>query len=114
FTPYSSSHTQSQCGTITALPQIRARCVTDIPAVEVNADARGLARELMESGPMPNEYPEDSLHIAICAVNGIDYLVTWNCAHLANAIMRRQVDRFLEMAGYQAPVICTPEELMEE
>ena len=46
-------------------------------------------------------------------INGIDYLVTWNCTHLANAALRGQVERFVSAAGYQCPAICTPEELME-
>ena len=79
----------------------------------VGDEAETLARRMVEDGPMPKEYPEDALHIAICALNGIDYLVTWNCTHLANAVMRRQVERFLDGAGYACPVICTPEELME-
>lgn len=43
----------------------------------------------------------------------IDYLLTWNCKHLANASLRVQIAALLEDAGYACPVICTPEELME-
>lgn len=91
----------------------RLAAIHGIPALAVGDDAEVLARRMVEEGPMPKEYPEDALHVAICALNGIDYLVTWNCAHLANAVMRRQLERFLEAAGYACPVICTPEELME-
>jgi hypothetical protein len=84
-----------------------------IPALAVTDEALRIAHQLIESGPMPEEYPEDALHIAICAVNGVDYLVTWNCTHLANAALRGQVERFVAEAGYQCPAICTPEELME-
>jgi hypothetical protein len=52
--------------------------------------------------------------MAIAAVNGIDYLLTWNCKHLANAAHRQRIAALLEAAGYVCPVICTPEELMEE
>jgi hypothetical protein len=90
----------------------RIEAIDGISALAVGDDALQLAGALVESGPMPKQYPEDALHIAICVLNGIDYLVTWNCAHLANAAMRRQIERFLEKKGYQCPVICTPEELM--
>jgi len=91
----------------------RLAAIRGIPALAVGDEAEALARRMTADGPMPKEYPEDALHIAICAVHGIDYLVTWNCTHLANAAMRREVERCLAGTGYACPVICTPEELME-
>ena len=91
----------------------RLAAIEGVPALMVGEEALSLSRRLTEDGPMPREYPEDALHIAVCALNGIDYLVTWNCTHLANATLRRQVERFLDKTGYVCPVICTPEELME-
>jgi len=96
-----------------AAVQRRISVIQGVPALAVSDEAKDLALQMIDGGPMPKEYPEDALHIAVCALNGIDYLVTWNCTHLANATMRRQVERFLEAAGYVCPVICTPEELME-
>ena len=91
----------------------RIEAIEGIPALAVTEEVRRLAESLIGPGPMPEQYPDDALHVAICAVNGLDYLVTWNCTHLANATLRRQVERFLAQAGYECPVICTPEELME-
>lgn len=96
-----------------AAVQRRLAALSGIPAVAVSDEAKVLARQLVDGGPMPEEYPEDALHIAVCALNGIDYLLTWNCTHLANASIRRQVELCLEQAGYRCPIICTPEELME-
>ena len=93
--------------------QKRLVAIEGVPALDVSDEAKVLARKMVTGGPIPKEYPEDALHIAVCALNGIDYLVTWNCTHLANATLRRQVERFLEKAGFVCPVICTPEELME-
>ena len=93
--------------------QRRLGAIEDVPALDVSDEAKALARQMVTGGPIPKEYPEDALHIAVCALNGMDYLVTWNCTHLANATIRRQVERFLEKAGFVCPVICTPEELME-
>jgi len=104
--------TEAEDGDPTAA-QKRLAAIEGVPALDVSDEAKVLARQLVEGGPIPKEYPEDALHIAVCALNGIDYLVTWNCTHLANATIRRQVERFLEVAGFVCPVICTPEELME-
>lgn len=56
---------------------------------------------------------EDALHIAIAVTNGVDYLLTWNCKHIANAVIRRQVERVCRLRGYEPVSICTPEELLE-
>jgi hypothetical protein len=73
-----------------------------------------LAEQLVSNGLVPREFAADALHISIAAVNGIDYLLTWNCKHLANAAHRQKTEAVVEAAGYVCPVICTPEELMEE
>lgn len=57
---------------------------------------------------------EDAVHIAVAAVHGVDYLLTWNCRHIANATMRQAIERTCREAGYEPPVICTPEELIDE
>ena len=75
--------------------------------------AVSLAEALVGEGPIPREYNEDALHIALCAVNGVDFLMTWNCRHLANATLRDDVRAVVESRGFRCPVICTPEELME-
>ena len=78
-------------------------------------DAAGkLAARLVESGAVPRKAAEDALHIAIAAVQGVDYLLTWNCKHIANASMRQAIEGVCRAAGYEPPVICTPEELMND
>jgi len=105
--------TEAEDGDAAAV-QKRLLAIEGVPALLVSDEAKALARQMVTGGPIPKEYPEDALHIAVCALNGIDYLVTWNCTHLANATIRKQVERFFERAGYVCPAICTPEELMEE
>jgi hypothetical protein len=53
------------------------------------------------------------LHIAVAAVHGMDYLLTWNCTHIANAALRGPMEDACRANGYVLPVICTPEELLE-
>ena len=78
-------------------------------------DATGeLAAKLVASGAVPRKAGEDALHIAVAAVHGVDYLLTWNCKHIANATRRQAIERVCREAGYEPPVICTPEELMND
>jgi len=51
--------------------------------------------------------------VAVAVVNGIEYLLTWNYKHLANAGMRSKIETTCRELGYEAVIICTPEELME-
>jgi hypothetical protein len=71
------------------------------------------AELLLQAGVVPAKVHSDAIHIAVAAMNHIAYLVTWNCAHIANATVRGKIEGTCRAAGLQAPVICTPEELME-
>lgn len=92
---------------------LRLAAIQGIAILALSGDAISIAEHLVDSGLIPREVAADALHIAIAAANGIDYLLTWNCKHLANASLRVQIAALLEDAGYACPVICTPEELME-
>lgn len=85
-----------------------------IARLRVTDAAGGLAARIVESGAVPRPAAEDALHIAIAAVHGVDYLLTWNCKHIANAAMRQSIERACREAGYEPPIICTPEELMDD
>ena len=88
--------------------------INDIDSLAISDEAVSLAEALVQEEAVPHQFGEDALHIAICAVNGIDFLLTWNCKHLANALRRHKIETIVEMKGYQCPVICTPAELMED
>ena len=92
----------------------RLRLLSDIPMLEITEDVLLLASALLQSGIIPAKAAGDASHIAICAVHGIDYLMTWNCAHIANATIIRTVCKILEEYDYSCPIICTPEGLLEE
>ena len=86
--------------------------LADIRVLELTEDALELAADLVDKGSLPKNATEDALHIAIATVHGIDYLLTWNCRHMANAQMRQAVVSRCASRGYEAPIICTREELM--
>jgi hypothetical protein len=73
-----------------------------------------LAAALAGAGAVPTQAVVDATHISIATVHGMAYLLTWNCAHIANATMRTQIENVCRNAGYEPPVLCTPEELMED
>jgi predicted nucleic acid-binding protein len=85
-----------------------------LPQLEMTDACRELARQLVDRHAIPREAVEDALHIAIAAVHGVDYLLTWNCAHIANAQRRSAIEQVCRDRGCEPPLICTPEELMGE
>lgn len=91
----------------------RLSLLEEVSILELTEEANDLASELLKQGALPKNATVDALHIAIAVVNGMDYLLTWNCAHIANATMRGTIEHICRTKGYEPPVICTPEELME-
>ena len=80
----------------------------------IKSEAEALAEELVNLGALPEKAQNDALHIAVAAVYRVPFLLTWNCTHMANATMRAQIETVCASKGFKAPIICTPEELMEE
>ncbi len=72
-----------------------------------------LGEALLKEGPIPERARIDAYHIASAAVSGINYLLTWNCTHIANAAMRMSIENVCRDYGFEPPIICTPDELME-
>ena len=67
---------------------------------------------MLAAGALPAKARVDALHVAVATVNGMEYLLTWNCRHLANAVLWRKIEQTCSVAGYEPPTICTPYELM--
>lgn len=83
-----------------------------IPVLTINAATRNLAKELIHHVGLPPKAAVDAVHIATAALNNIDYLLTWNCKHIANPAFRRRIEDVLDDAGVSSPVICTPQEIL--
>ena len=92
----------------------RLEAIKGIAELKVTEEARILAKALISEGPIPAASEIDAYHIAVATVNGMDYLLTWNCSHIANAAMRPKIEAVCRNRGYEPPVICTPLELMED
>ncbi|MBN1461448.1 MAG: type II toxin-antitoxin system VapC family toxin [Armatimonadetes bacterium] len=89
----------------------REQVLKGLPLLGATDQTEELALALVEKGPIPAQYPEDALHIALASTNDMDYLLTWNSRHINNARMKSDVARIVGLFGYDCPVICTPEEL---
>ena len=97
-----------------AAAQRRMEIIREIPALDVSILAEELAAHLLAASALPEKAKADALHIAIATVHGIDYLLTWNCKHIANATKRLKIESICRSSGYEPSIICTPLELMED
>ena len=96
-----------------AQARLRLAAIEPFPMFQINDEARTLAEKIIINKAIPEQYPEDALHIALAAINGADIIVTWNFTHLNNPFIRRRVRQVVEKEGYVCPEICSPEELLE-
>jgi len=93
----------------------RRLAVTEgLDVLSATPDAQRLATALLEAAALPSKAAIDAAHVAIAAVHGMNVLLTWNCTHIANALMRPRIERICRDNGVEPPVICTPEELHQK
>lgn len=89
----------------------RTEAIAGVSVLEIDEETILLTEKLMKSGVIPEKAAADAGHIAVAARHGVDYLLTWNCRHIANAEIIRRLAAVVEGAGYDLPIICTPAEL---
>ena len=90
----------------------RLEILRDLPLLDVNARVQSLATQFLSKSNLPPKASDDALHIAAATVYELDYLLTWNCKHIANAQIQKKLTQISLDAGYELPTICTPYELM--
>ena len=90
----------------------RLTVLENIALLDVNSGVENLAKKLIADKALPPKAVTDALHIAVAAVHGIDYLLSWNCRHIANAEMQDAIEKVCLSEGCECPKICTPEELL--
>jgi predicted nucleic acid-binding protein len=92
----------------------RLAAAEGIEILNATQEAESLASALLRAAAMPAKAAIDAAHVALASVHGIDYLLTWNCTHIANAVTRLLIEAVCRGSGFQPPVICTPEELVAQ
>lgn len=91
----------------------RLAAIEPFPVLDTDDEATVLANLLLTDKAVPEKFPEDAMHIAIAAVNGMEFIVSLNFSHINNPFKRAAIRQSVEHAGYVCPEICSPEELME-
>ena len=91
--------------------QKRLEALQGIPSLEITEEAIALAEQFIRRNAIPRHAAEDALHVAIAATHGADYLLTWNCKHIANAEKWLAIANVCQTEEVEPPIICTPEEL---
>lgn len=90
----------------------RSPFLANLPLLNLTDAVKQLAKEIMASGLLPQKATRDAVHIAVSAVHNVDILLTWNCRHIANAAIMRELGDIVTKGGYALPILCTPEELL--
>ena len=90
----------------------RLELLADMEVLALTSEAESLATELILRRGIPRSEPRDALHISLAAVHGIQFLVTWNFRHIANAETRASIEQICRDCGYNPPSICSPDELL--
>ena len=112
FDLYTSEFVVQECeqGDVQAAAE-RLVLLSGIPILEQVPTVTPLVEALINEVPIPKKAALDAFHVAMAATNGIQYLLTWNCTHLANAALRNRIEAICRTAGFEPPLICTPQEL---
>jgi len=90
----------------------RLAFLSGVTMLDVNESSLALAVELLGRTRIPQSAQVDALHVAVAAVHGMDYLLSWNCKHIVNAVILPQVYAVCRDEGFEPPFICTPRELV--
>jgi len=89
----------------------RLQWLQGVPLLAITPEAEKLSEILIQRAALPVKAVADALHIATAAFHRTNFLLTWNCKHIANAINRPLIERICRECGYEPPILCTPDEL---
>mgnify|MGYP000536587565 CR=1 FL=1 len=90
----------------------RLEIIRDFELLDLNQSVLDLAEQFLERSSLPAKADVDAVHIATATVHSMDYLLTWNCKHIANAQIQRKLAEISLSFGYELPILCTPYELL--
>ncbi|MEQ1605982.1 MAG: type II toxin-antitoxin system VapC family toxin [Pyrinomonadaceae bacterium] len=96
------------------MAKLRLEAAKGIPLIEADDHARKMAGEIIRRGILPEKAFIDASHIAVCCVHEIDFLLSLNFRHIANAFIHRRIEDVCKEFGYEPPVICTLEQILEK
>lgn len=94
-----------------AAASARLQWLRGVPLLAITPEAEQLSEALIKLAALPVKAAADALHIAIATFHRADFLLTWNCKHIANAEKRSLIERACRQSGFEPPMLCTPDEL---
>jgi hypothetical protein len=94
--------------------ECRLGLAKEFRTLNVTPECSLLAQRLLRKGGLPQRASTDASHIATAAVHGMDFLLTWNCRHIANAVLIPKLGSIMAAEGYVSPLICTPPQLVHK
>ncbi len=92
----------------------RLDAIQHLPLLDLTHSSEDLASRLVAAGPLPTKALADAAHIAVAAVHSVEFVLTWNCTHIANAALRPRIEQIIRESGFRPPILCTPEELLDD
>ena len=93
------------------MAKLRLEYIASIPRLAYTNAAEQIADSLLHAGILPPKARTDAIHLGIATVHSLDFLVSWNCRHLANGFIYNRVVKHLTKSGYNVPYVCTPNQL---
>jgi predicted nucleic acid-binding protein len=111
---YASNLVLAECGAgDSEAAKERLAILQNVDLLDIDNEIGVLASSLLANHAVPNTEPRDATHIAVAAINGIDFLATWNFKHIMNPSTQHLIDAVCRDAGYEPATICTPEQILE-
>ena len=98
----------------TEAARLRIAVLAECRVLAATEEAQLLTKRILATGLIPPRAAADAAHIALAAAHGIDFLLTWNCRHIHNAVIARRLAGVCQAMGFSLPVLCTPRELMSD
>jgi len=92
----------------------RLDLIQDFPLIEFNDESKDLAKKILRQNVLPPKAALDVFHIAVTTVHKLDFLLTLNCKHIANAFIFRRIEKICRQFGYEPPIVCTPQEILQK
>ncbi|MBN1943826.1 MAG: type II toxin-antitoxin system VapC family toxin [Phycisphaerae bacterium] len=92
----------------------RIQILEEMDVLPVNSSLEKLSQELQKYLEIPDKARLDAIHLAFSILYELDYLLTWNCSHLANANALRKLARMAKERNYWLPIVCTPDEMISD
>ena len=96
------------------LARKRLDAIRSFPVLATTPEAERLAQGILDGHGIPAQYPEDALHIAVAAIGGMEFVVTWNFSHINNPFTKMMIRQAVENAGYECPEIVSPDAFLGE